>query len=107
MQSHSWYYSVQPLGLPVEYKTKEIAWAYSAHSLRARVYQLDVGPAPKGEIHDIEMVQRRAARFVFRDYRREVIIVWILFSKLIGQLYKNVGKLRYSHYYKKLSTNSL
>ena len=36
----------------------------------------------KNDIHNIEMVQRRAARFVCRDYRREAGVVSSLREKL-------------------------
>ena len=42
-------------------------------------------PHFKNDIHNIEIVQRRAARFVCRDYRREVGVVSSLLEKLVWQ----------------------
>ena len=41
-----------------------------------------LGPALQNDIHNIEMVQRRAARFGCRDYRREAGVVSSLLEKL-------------------------
>ena len=66
-----------------------------------RIRLCSLEPAPQSDIYNIELVQRRTARFVCRDYRRKAGVVSSLLEKLDWQTLQECRKVaRLTLFYK-------